>query len=44
MNAKEKMQAIIDAKKGGGRENDQTNRQPKNDRTHMRKGPKIFRG
>ncbi|MDG2979891.1 hypothetical protein KNP65_08010 [Latilactobacillus curvatus] len=37
---KEKMQALIDQKKGGGRSK-QTD-VAKNDRTKIRKGPKIF--
>jgi len=38
--AKEKMLEIIKAKQGGGRSPQQT--PTKNDRKHMRKGPKIF--
>ncbi|WP_283163819.1 hypothetical protein [Vagococcus lutrae] len=41
MNAKEKMQAIIDAKQTTTRQT-QTKSAPKNDRKNMRKGPKIF--
>lgn len=40
MNAKEKMQALIDAKKGGGKSKQVS--VAKNDRKNMRKGPKIF--
>lgn len=42
MNAKEKMQALIDQKKqNGNRPSNQVNT-AKNDRKNMRKGPKIF--
>lgn len=40
MNAKEKMQALIEKKQSGGRSEKMD--APKNDRRNMRKGPKIF--
>lgn len=38
---KDKMRALIEQKKQGGRRKDQYS-DPKNDRKNMRKGPKIF--
>lgn len=40
MNAKEKMLEIIKNKQSGGRSKQMD--KPKNDRTNMRKGPKIY--
>ncbi len=40
MDAKEKMKELIAAKKGGGRSKQMP--KAKNDRSQMRKGPKIF--
>ncbi|MGM8141577.1 hypothetical protein [Enterococcus italicus] len=40
MNAKEKMQELIQKKQGGGRSDKMAT--PRNDRKHMRKGPKIY--
>lgn len=40
MNAKEKMQSLIEKKQGGGKS--QQKDTPKNDRRNMRKGPHIY--
>lgn len=40
MTPKEKMQALIQQKQGGGRSKKMA--EPKNNRKNMRKGPKIF--
>lgn len=42
MNSKEKMLELIQSKKGGGENNAKKKSVAKNDRKHMRKGPKIF--
>ena len=42
MNAKEKMQALIDQKKQDGKHSVNKNAIARNDHKNMRKGPKIY--